>query len=208
MATGKGRSSSGGQDSLPMYKTQNLGLAGDYINVGPSTMDESKQEPEYASTRSSAHYQPPPYPPPDLIRSSDDNQSTWQRHGHRIKLFFGLAIMVGVAAALVIPVIALRPTEDWTEEETPAQSKKQLDFHIYVWLFISWTNLLLWFFLAIMFPYIFKFIFGFLNPGKAKYWHMFRLMRTAITFLGASIGCYIAYIIVSLNYGEQFQETS
>lgn len=201
MATGRRRSSSGGQDSLPMYKTQNLGLAGDYINVGPSTINEVKHEPEYASARSSAHYQPPPYPPPGHNEASDDKQSIWQRHGHKIKLVFSLAMMVGVAAALVIPVIALRPMEDWTEEETPAQSKKQLEYYIYMWLLISWANLLLWFFSGVIFPYIFKFISGFLDPGKAKYWHIFRLMRSAITFLGGAIGCYIVYVMVSLVNG-------
>ena len=195
MATGRRRSSNGSQDSLPMYKTQNLGLAGDYINVEAPVMNDIKQEPEYASTRASSHYHPPPYPPPGF-NSTEETPSAWQRHGGKIKAVFGLALMIGVGVGLGVPIIKLRPGEDWTEEETPDQSQQQLDYHLYLWLFISWANLVFWVFIAMIFPYVFKFMASFLNPGQAKYWHILRMLRSGIVFVGGSIGCYVAFCIV------------
>ena len=200
MAAGSRSSSSSraSRDSLPMYKTQNLGLASDYINVGPPPTNDIKQE-EYqtqvGSSRSSINYLPPPFPPPGF-NEEEVKPSFWKRHGHHIKWTLGFVTMVLICAALLYPVFKFRTTEQWTEEETPEMSDRQMQYHIFLWLFISWINLLFWWVVASAFPHVFRFVAGFVNPGQQKYWHIFRYMNAAITLLGGSIGLYIAYVIV------------
>jgi hypothetical protein len=196
---GGSRSSSSSHDSLPMYKTQNLGLANDYISVGPQGMNDIKQEEfqqTFASARNSMNFQPPPFPPPGW-HDEEVKQSFWQRHGHRIKLLFAFVFLVLVSAGLLYPVIRYRETEQWTEEETPEISQKQLYYHIFLWLFISWINAAIWFAIATAFPHVFRIVSGILNPGQQKYWHIFKFMIPAITLLGTALGVYISYVIVS-----------
>ena len=123
MASGSRRQSGESQDSLPMYKTHNLGLSGDFVTVWPQMHDDIKQEPDFESARRSSNFAPPAYPPPGHFE--EEKPGFWERHGHKIKVFFGLSVMVGVAAGLLIPVIKLKPGDDWTEEETPEESKKK-----------------------------------------------------------------------------------
>ena len=142
---------------------------------------------------------PPPFPPPSW-RDEDEKPTFWKRHGRKIKVMLSLIFMILVSAVLLFPVFKYRQTEDWTEEETPEISHQQLTYHIFLWLFVSWTNLLVWWAFANWMPHGFRFFSGIFNPGQQKYWHTMKFMTPAITLLGAAVGNYIAYVIVSYSH--------
>ena len=202
MASGSSRRAS--RDSLPLYNQSQYhgGLAEDYINVQPMPINEKEEgsfgRQEYGSTRSSINYMPPPFPPPEW-RDDDEKETFWHRHGKSIKFAVGFMLMVLISGALIYPIILYRETEQWTEEETPEISDRQLKFHIFLYLFISWTNLVLWWGLAHAFPHIFYFFSGIFNPGQQKYWHILKFMVPAITLVGGAVGNYVAYVIVSFD---------
>ena len=150
---------------------------------------------DYSSSRGSINYMPPPFPPPGW-QDDEEKESFWRRHSGKIKFTIGFIIMVAISAALLYPIFLYRQTEQWTEEETPEISERQLKFHIFLWLFIAWTNLVVWWGLASAFPYIFYVFASVWNPGQAKYWHILKFMTPAVTLMGGAVGNYIAYVIV------------
>ena len=202
MASGSSRRASrDSRDSLPLYNQTSYhgGLAEDFINVQPMPINEEKSgdfgQQYENSRRNSVNYMPPPFPPPGW-QEDEEGATFWERHGRKIKFIVAFILMVSISAALLYPIFLYRETEDWTEEETPEISDRQLKFHTFLWLFISWTNLVFWWALASLMPYAFRFFAGFFNPGQAKYWHILRFMIPAVTMLGGAIGNYIGYVMV------------
>ena len=201
MASGSSQRAS--RDSLPLYNQTQYhgGLAEDFINVQPMPMNDEKSQdfrPEFGDSRGSVNYMPPPFPPPSW-RDEGEKPTFWKRHGRKIKVMLSLVFMVLVSAALLFPVFKYRQTEDWTEEETPEISHQQLTYHVFLWLFVSWTNLLLWWGFANWMPHGFRFLAGIFNPGQQKYWRTLKFMTPAVTLLGAAIGNYISYVIVGFS---------
>ena len=189
----------GSRSSLPMYAAHQGGLSDEYINIASipekhNTVTESARA--HASTKSPMHYLPPPFPPP----SWEDNkppQSIFKRHSTIFGWLAYLLFICAVGALLVTQTLRYKDTDPWTQEETAEMTQKTLMFHLWLWLSVSWAATIFFNLIANIFPYLFRIVAGFVNPGQRKYWRIFFFMRMAITYLGASVCCYIAYCIVS-----------
>ena len=202
-----GRSSStsrASRGSLPRYSIPGNGGLSDelFVNAGSLPVKEAggfdSTQPDYQA-RASINYLPPPFPPPPWTDSQEPKRSFFRRHKKLIGWIAYLFLICTITAGLIYPIIAFRETEAWTEEETPEISHKQLVWHVFLWLFTSWTCLIFSNLCISIFPHVFRIVAGWVNPGQQKYWRIFRFMKMGVTFLGGAVGTYISWAIVSLR---------
>jgi hypothetical protein len=133
-------------------------------------------------------------------------------------------IIFGVIGALLaIPVIVI--DVDNIESKAAlgdldaflAQQTRQVLYYVFGWLLISWVGLAISFAVGTALPYIFRFIaryatslyptcppshlhrrFRYVNPAHARYWRVFRTLRTPLCIAGLVTISYIGFAAVCL----------
>ena len=149
------------------------------------------------SLRSSINYLPPPFPPPSATTHSSIRQTFAQRHRKVLAIVKYLVTLIIITVAFATPVAIYRG------REKSKDLQKDVRYHLLLWVLISWLSTAISNISITLFPYLFKFIARWVNPGHVKYWRIFRFMRLAVTLLGGAIGTYVSYTYVSIDASAQ-----
>ena len=180
----------------PMYLPSHQGgLTTDYINVEPAYFKETGDGQSFttatnSTSRSSITYLPPPFPPAGRVDNTDGRQTFAQRHRKSIAVIRYLTVMLLVTVCFVAPVVLFGDVKQ-------EKDKKNLRYYLSLWLLITWGCACVSNVFINLFPYVFRFVAGWVNPGHVKYWRIFRFMRLSVTLLGAAVGAYVSFIFVS-----------
>ena len=195
MALSSHKPSSSGSNP-PRYDASRQGsVSSEYISITPPSLKGNGEPPTFPvdgsnSLHSSINYLPPPFPPPSVGRSPI-LQTFSQRHRKAIAIIKYLVILVVVTIAFATPVAI------YHIREKTKNLQKDVRYHLLLWTLISWLSAAISNIAITLFPYLFKFIARWVNPGHVKYWRIFRFMRLAVTLLGGAIGMYVSYTYVS-----------
>lgn len=180
----------------PIYLPSHQGgLTADYINIEPASFKETEDGQSFATTtnntlRSSITYLPPPFPPVGGVDNTAIRQTFAQRHRKSISVVRYLTVLLLLTVCFVAPVVLFGDVEQ-------KKDKKNLRYYVSLWLLITWGCACISNVFINLFPYMFRFVAGWVNPGHVKYWRIFRFMRLSVTLLGAAIGAYVSFVLVS-----------
>ena len=188
--------------SPPRYNASRQGsVSSEYVSITPPSLKGTGDPTAFAtdgsnSLRSSINYLPPPFPPPSTSQPNT-RQSFSQKYRKAIAIVKYLVTLVVVTISFATPVAIYHVREGSKNLE------KDVRYHLLLWILTSWLSTATSNVSITLFPYIFKFVARWVNPGHAKYWRIFRFMRGAVTLLGGAIGTYISYTYVSLTVTQE-----
>ena len=186
------------ESSLPTY-TQG-GLSGEFVNIGPISREKTPvsitgQQPPTGHEPVPA-YGAAPYPSGATWDLEEKKKTFFQSHSTLIGWIVYVTFIVIGAAGLGYFERTTREKELWTQEETPEMSERKMKHQAALVLCIGFASFIGSNLLVTAFPYIFRFVASFVNPGQMKYWKIFWQMKSGVTCLGGSIGTYTAYTFV------------
>ena len=180
-----------------VYTSHPASLVNEYIHIASTPFkgdnkSEMFTEDESVHSRPSLTYLPPPFPPPGYDPSSNAPQPFRQKHRRAIAVARYIFVLILITAGFTAPVVYFTLSKP---EET--DGVKDLRLPICTWLLASWGFTCVSNILINIFPYAFRLVARWVNPGQVKYWRIFRYMRLAVTLLGGAVGTYCSFVYVS-----------
>ena len=109
--------------------------------------------------------------------------------------FVLITVIVGII--LCIPIFVYRDYKGIDNSKDPAVQNENLVYWLFAWFLTSWLIACFFNFIGLLFPYIFWIVAKFVNPAHRRYWRVFRPMKLPITLLGALVGFYVTFFVVS-----------
>ena len=190
-------------EQLPTYNhVHNANSSDEFINIETGVKEETRAYPgptESASTRPSITYLPPPFPPPGWASEDEVRLPFFQRYRRFFRVIAYLFVLLAVTAGLTVPVVLYYDDGDWSSDEDE-EKHRDLLHHLFRWLLVSWCFFAFSNISINIFPYVFRVVARWVNPGHVKYWRIFRFMRLPVTLLGGTIGSYFSFFVVSLEF--------
>ena len=111
-----------------------------------------------------------------------------------------LLVVVTMGLPLAIPVMACSRYAVILDDDVAFSKQTQnLVYYIFLWLLITWLAACASNVLIRCFPYVFRFVAGYVNPAHRKYWRVFRVMKNPVTFLGAIVASYVSFTYVGFG---------
>lgn len=113
-----------------------------------------------------------------------------------------VVVVAVIGIILAIPVIVFDKDQDLEDTSLEATERRQynnLIYYIFAWLLTTWMCAVIADLVALSLPYLFRLIARYVNPAHQKYWRVFKTMRRPICWLGAVIGSFIAFTVVSIR---------
>ena len=183
----------------PLYYPSHEGPVSEYITIEPISSKETGESQIFGTdgidtSQPSINYLPPPFPPPGWADKSNSLQPFSQRYRKLIRITKYLIVVAFITAGLATPVLISH------YRHTTKERQKDVRYNVYLWLLITWGSACVSNVFINVFPYLFKFVAQVVNPGHVKYWRIFRFLRLAVTVLGATIGSYISFELVSFPF--------
>ena len=180
----------------PLYYPPYEGPMSDYITIEPVSFKETEKSRRVGEGRATAsqpsiNYLPPPFPPPGWVDKPETRQSFSHRHRKLISISKYLFIIAFFTIGFTTPLLVFHYRHTRKERQINVQ------YHLCIWLLITWGSACVSNMFINTLPYIFKFLVQWINPGHVKYWRIFRFLRLAVTLLGAAIGSCISFNHVS-----------
>jgi hypothetical protein len=125
---------------------------------------------------------------------NNEGKTVGQRFPNFVFAVRYLFVILIVGVPLAVPMIIY-----WNISESDALEnvQKNLIFYLFTWFEFSWISAIIFNLFWRAFPYIFRFVAGYVNPAHQKYWRVFRSMLFPFTVLFSVIFLFLFFSVVS-----------
>lgn len=125
----------------------------------------------------------------------DKKPSLRQRFPGIFKLIQSLVAFCIIGALLAIPIILTYDAWDSKPTDSKARRDRNLVFYIFVMLEMVWAMTGVAYVIAMVLPYLFRFVAHYVNPAHKRYWRVFIMMRNPIVILLAVCSGWISFAL-------------
>lgn len=147
--------------------------------------------PSYSGTRENTGQD---WTPPVMKRRK---QPLRDRHKSVFKVIQRVIAFLFVAALLAIPIIVTADAREPDDASNKVRQNRNLIFYIFVMLENIWACAGVFYLIALVLPYLFRFVAHYVNPAHERYWRTLVILRLPLVVLFTIISGYICLTIVS-----------
>lgn len=120
-----------------------------------------------------------------------------QRHRGFFKFLGSLTAFCVLGALLAIPIIVTADARDVGDADDQTRQTRNIIYYTFIMLENVLAMTGVFYVIAMLLPYAFRFVAHYINPAYARYWRALIILRTPIVALFAVIAGYVSLYIVS-----------